>query len=50
MKPKKFQPDPDEPKIKRAKLPRENELIGIIETRLGGNRMEVSCLFQEKMN
>ncbi len=44
MKPKKFQPDPDEPKIKRAKLPRENELIGIIETRLGGNRMEVSCL------
>jgi translation initiation factor 1A len=33
----------DEPKIKRAKLPKEGEVIGIIETRLGGNRMEVSC-------
>jgi len=34
----------DEPKIKRAKLPRDKEIIGIIEQRLGGNKMQVACL------
>ena len=34
----------DEPTIKRAKLPRGKEIIGIIEQRLGGNKMRVACL------
>ena len=34
----------DAPKITRAKLPKENEVIGIIDERLGGNKMRVSCL------
>jgi len=43
-KPKKFLPNPDEPKIKRAKLPKDGEVIGTIDQRLGGNRMNVICL------
>ena len=43
-RPKKFLPNPDEPKIKRAKLPRQGEVIGIIDQRLGGNKMNVNCL------
>jgi translation initiation factor 1A len=30
--------------IKREKLPRGEEVLGIIEQRLGGSRMSVSCL------
>ncbi len=33
-----------EPKIKRAKLPKGNECIGILDERLGGNKMRISCL------
>lgn len=44
MQSKKFQQNPDEPTIKRAKLPKEGEVIGIIEQRLGGNKMMVNCL------
>lgn len=29
--------------VTRAKLPRDNEVIGIIEERFGGNKMKVSC-------
>ena len=36
--------NPDEPKIVRAKLPRGKEVIGIVEQRLGGNKMNVACL------
>ncbi|MCH7770433.1 MAG: translation initiation factor eIF-1A [Bacteroidetes bacterium] len=36
--------NPDEQKITRARLPRNEELIGIIEQRLGGNKMLVNCL------
>jgi len=42
-KKKPFNPT-DEPTIKRAKLPKGNEVIGIIEQRLGGNKMHVTCL------
>ncbi len=28
----------------RIKIPRDNEVIGIIEQRLGGSRMKVKCL------
>ena len=34
----------EEQKITRAKLPRGDEIIGIIEERLGGNKMKVNCL------
>ncbi|MBU4308266.1 MAG: translation initiation factor eIF-1A [Nanoarchaeota archaeon] len=30
--------------VTRVKLPRGKEVIGIIESRLGGNRMNVDCL------
>jgi|SRR3989344_8373959 len=30
--------------ITRARLPRENEVIGVVEQRLGGNKMMVNCL------
>jgi translation initiation factor 1A len=30
--------------VTRVKLPRKNEVIGIIEERHGGNKMKVSCL------
>ncbi len=36
--------NPDEQKITRVRLPRNEELIGIIEQRLGGNKMLVNCL------
>jgi len=32
-----------EPQFIRVKLPRGKEVIGIIEQRLGGNRMLISC-------
>lgn len=40
---KKKQNSSEEQKIVRAKLPKEGEVIGIIEQRLGGNKMMVSC-------
>jgi len=33
-----------EPKIQRARLPKDKEVIGIIEQRYGGNKMKVNCL------
>jgi len=40
----KQSPNQEEQKIVRAKLPRGEEVIGIIEQRLGGNKMMVKCL------
>ncbi|MFH1787470.1 MAG: translation initiation factor eIF-1A [archaeon] len=34
----------------RVKLPRGNEVIGIIEQRLGGNKMMISCLDGKSRN
>jgi len=34
----------EEPKISRVPLPKEKEIIGIIEQRHGGNKMKVNCL------
>lgn len=39
-----------QPKIQRAPLPRGREVIGIIERRLGGNKMMVSCLDGKSRN
>lgn len=41
---KKFNNQSEEPKIVRAPLPKEGEVIGIIDQRLGGNKMMVSCV------
>ena len=39
-----------EQKVTRARLPRGREVIGIIEQRLGGNKMMVNCLDGKKRN
>ena len=49
-KPFKKKPDFEEPKIARAPLPKEKEVIGIIEQRLGGNKMMVNCLDGKSRN
>jgi len=40
----------EEQKIQRARLPRNREVIGIIEQRLGGNKMSVNCFDGKKRN
>jgi len=40
----KFSRSPDEPAISKAPLPKEKEVLGIIEQRYGGNKMKVNCL------
>lgn len=43
--------NPEEQQIvTRVKLPRNNEVIGIIEQRLGGNKMMVACLDGKSRN
>lgn len=34
----------EEQKITRVRLPRKGEVIGILEQRLGGNKMMIKCL------
>lgn len=46
---KKFNHDPEE-KVTRVKLPRGREVLGIIEQRLGGNKMMVGCLDGKSRN
>ncbi|MEK6847538.1 MAG: translation initiation factor eIF-1A [Nanoarchaeota archaeon] len=41
---RKHQQNQEETIVTRVKLPRGEEVIGIIEQRLGGNKMLVSCL------
>ena len=38
------------PPVTRVRLPRENQVIGIIEQRLGGNKMMVNCLDGKSRN
>lgn len=40
----------EEERITRARLPRGEEIIGVIEQRLGGNKMLVNCLDGKKRN
>ncbi|MCH8945548.1 MAG: translation initiation factor eIF-1A [Nanoarchaeota archaeon] len=40
---KKYTRNDDEEKIVRVKLPRGDEIMGIVEQRLGGNKMMVNC-------
>lgn len=39
-----FQNDENKEEVLRVRLPRGKEVIGIIEQRLGGNKMMVRCL------
>ena len=41
---------PEEEKIVRARLPKGREVIGIIEQRLGGNKMMVNCTDSKSRN
>lgn len=41
---------PPEARIQRARLPKGEEVIGIIEQRLGGNKMMVNCLDGKSRN
>jgi len=34
----------EQPQIFRVKLPKNKEVIGIIDSRVGGNRMMINCL------
>jgi len=38
------------PIITRARLPRGNEIIGVLEQRLGGNKMMIACLDGKSRN
>jgi translation initiation factor 1A len=40
----------EEEKVTRVRLPRGEEVIGIIEQRLGGNKMLVNCLDRKTRN
>lgn len=40
----------EETKIARAPLPKKNQVLGIIEQRLGGNKMMVQCLDGKSRN
>ena len=40
---KKYSRNNDEEKVVRVKLPKGDEIMGIIEQRLGGNKMMVNC-------
>ena len=40
----------EEEVVTRVKLPRNNEVIGVIEQRLGGNKMLVACLDGKSRN
>ncbi|MEM3141580.1 MAG: translation initiation factor eIF-1A [Candidatus Pacearchaeota archaeon] len=47
---KKKDKELQEPTVVRARMPKKNEVIGIIEQRLGGNKMMVLCLDEKKRN
>ncbi|MGC9200504.1 MAG: translation initiation factor eIF-1A [Candidatus Aenigmatarchaeota archaeon] len=40
---KKYEPTEEELEIARIRLPREGEVLGIVEAMVGGDRMKVSC-------
>ncbi|MBU0460416.1 MAG: translation initiation factor eIF-1A [Nanoarchaeota archaeon] len=35
---------PEQPQVLRVRIPKGNEILGIVQQRLGGSRMRVSCL------
>jgi len=41
---KRREQNPEPQKIFRVRLPRQDELLGIVEQRFGGNKMMINCL------
>ena len=37
-------PTQEQPQVFRVRIPKGNEILGIVQQRLGGSRMRVSCL------
>ena len=37
-------PPPEQPQVIRVRIPKSGEILGIVQQRLGGSRMRVSCL------
>ena len=37
-------PQSDQPQVIRVRIPKNGELLGVVQQRLGGSRMRVSCL------
>ena len=44
------QQEQEAPKVVRAPLPKANQIIGIVEQRHGGNKMQVNCLDGKSRN
>jgi translation initiation factor 1A len=40
----KKKPQSDEPQVLRVRIPQRQEILGIVQQRLGGSRMRVLCL------
>jgi len=40
---KKYEPSPEEMEIARIRLPKEGEVLGVVEAMVGGDRMKVIC-------
>lgn len=49
-KPKTFGPSEQQHEVIRVRTPRDNEVIGIVEQRVGANRMVVKCLDDKERN
>ena len=39
-----MKPQTEEPQVFRVRIPKGKEILAIVQTRLGGSRMRVSCL------
>ena len=47
---KKNSPAPEQPVFTRVRTPRQDEVLGVIEQRVGANRMIVKCLDGKQRN
>jgi len=47
---KQISPDTQEPTFIRVRTPRQNQVLGVIEQRVGANRMIVKCLDGKQRN
>jgi len=40
---KKYEPTPEELELSKIRLPRQNEVLGVVEQMLGGDKLKVNC-------
>lgn len=40
---KKFEPTPEAVEVARIRMPRHGEVLGVVETMLGGDKLKVNC-------